>query len=566
VSGFSRTLYTVHNDKPMGPTTRHTVRAIALCSALGSGCGSGPAMTAATPQTRAERTAYEETSRYDDVREFIDALARQTPRVRVETFGKSEEGRDLPLLVIGNPPAAAPPARSSRLPVVLVMANIHAGEVEGKEAVLHLARRLTLGDLQPLLRSAVWLFAPIYNADGNEKISLDNRVDQNGPIGGVGTRENAKGLDLNRDFMKLESSEARGLVSLLTRWDPDIIVDLHTTNGSYHGYHLTYGPPLNPSTDAKIAAFTRDQLLTTVREAMNASNGFRTYDYGNFATTEAMDDELEGFAPGDTRQKVWRTFDGRPRFGTNYAGVRNRVAILSEAYSYLDFERRVKVTEAFTEEIMRFVAASGDAIRSLTSRADAEWVAGDNAREQGIASRLQALPKPVDVLVGAIGSMVNPRSGKTMRTMVETTAIPTSMMVYDRFVSSTTRRVPAEYIVPASLNGLHDVVKRKLREHGIQVETLGTASRRPVEQFTLTRVRHADPAFQGHRATSIEGAFERRDVDVPAGSLLIRTKQPLGRLVFYLLEPESDDGLTTWNFLDEAFKPGSTHPIMKSVP
>ncbi len=56
------------------------------------------------------------------------------------------------------------------------MANIHAGEVEGKEAVLHLARRLTLGDLQPLLRSAVWLFAPIYNADGNEKISLDNRV------------------------------------------------------------------------------------------------------------------------------------------------------------------------------------------------------------------------------------------------------------------------------------------------------------------------------------------------------------------------------------------------------
>ena len=123
------------------------------------------------------------------------------------------------------------------------MANIHAGEVEGKEAVLHLARRLTLGDLQPLLRSAVWLFAPIYNADGNEKVSLENRSEQYGPVGGVGTRENARGLDLNRDFMKLESSEARALVAVFTRWNPDVVVDLHTTNGSYHGYHLTYAPP-----------------------------------------------------------------------------------------------------------------------------------------------------------------------------------------------------------------------------------------------------------------------------------------------------------------------------------
>src|SRR6185503_14248148 len=191
--------------------------ALALVISLTSACRTEPTMTAAPPQTRAEKTNYEETSRYDDVRAFLDLLAQQTPRVRVETFGKSEEGRDLPLVVVGDPPASAPPARSSGLPVVLVMANIHAGEVEGKEAALHLIRRLTVGDLQPLLTSAVWLFAPIYNADGNEQISLDNRVEQNGPIGGVGTRENANGLDLNRDFMKLDSSEARGLVALFTK-------------------------------------------------------------------------------------------------------------------------------------------------------------------------------------------------------------------------------------------------------------------------------------------------------------------------------------------------------------
>ena len=547
--------------------------AIAVCLALSSGCGNQATMTFATPQTRAEQSAYEETSRYEDVRAFIDALAKQTPRVRVEMFGKSEEGRDLPLLVVGDPPSSGPdsPVASGeqRPPVVLVMANIHAGEVEGKEAALHLARRLALGDLQPLLKSAVWLFAPIYNADGNERISLDHRVEQYGPISGVGTRENAKGLDLNRDFMKLESSEARALVSLFTRWNPHVIIDLHTTNGSYHGYHLTYGPPFNPNTDLSIAAFTRDRLLPAVREAMQTRHGFRTFDYGNFATADAMNEELEGFAPGETRQKVWRTFDARPRFGTNYAGIRNRIAILSEAYSYLDFERRVKVTEAFTEEIMRFVSSHADVIRATIAMADGASSVR-TPEELGITSTLQALPKPVDVLVGAIGSKTNPRSGKTMRTMVETTAIPTSMIVYDRFVSSASRRVPAEYIVPASASGLHEIVDRKLREHGILVarraKQEAAASRVPVERFVIAEVHHADQPFQGHHATSVTGRFERRDVEVPAGSLVVTTKQPLGRLVFYLLEPESDDGLTTWNFLDEALKPGAEHPVLKSVP
>jgi hypothetical protein len=365
--------------------------------------------------------------------------------------------------------------------------------------------------------------------------------------------------------MKLESSEARALVSLFTRWDPDVIVDLHTTNGSYHGYHLTYGPPFNPNTDPKIAAFTRERLLPAVREAMNTRHGFRTFDYGNFVTTDAMDEELEGFAPGETRQKVWRTFDARPRFGTNYAGLRNRVAILSEAYSYLDFERRVKVTEAFTEEIMRFVASNASVIRSTIALSDGQTSVMPPG-EMSIASALQALPKPVDVLVGAIGSTVNPRSGKPMRTMVESTAIPTSMIVYDRFVSSASRRVPAEYIVPVSPTGLHDVIERKLREHGILVGRRATASRVPIERFVIDQVRHAPQMFQGHQVTSVSGRFERHDVEVPAGSLVVTTKQPLGRLASYLLEPESDDGLTTWNFFDAALKVGAPHPVVKSTP
>jgi len=507
------------------------------------------------PRSVAERSGFTETSRYADVRAFLETLAMRHPDVQIETFGASEEGRALPLFVIPGSPG-------TRVPVVLVMANIHAGEVEGKEAVLHLARRILDGDLKSLRGAATWLFAPIYNADGNEKISLDHRTEQYGPIAGVGTRENAKGLDLNRDFMKLESAEAKALVALMTKWDPDVVVDLHTTNGSYHGYHLTYAPGLNPNTDERITSFTRDRLLATVRQAMASRHQFRIYDYGNFAHIDALDEELEGFARDDARPRAWRTFDERPRFGTNYVGLRNRIAILSEAYSYLSFERRVRVTEAFVEEIMRFVAAHARDIRELTGRVDADWSRRASSTDAGVAFTLKALPNPADVLVGAIGSTPNPRSGKPMRTMIEDVAVPTRMTVYDRFVTTTSRRVPREYVVQGSPT-LVDAVARALDAHGIRTERPSATSRRTADVFVIDQVTHAARPFQGHRETSVTGRFERREIDIPSGSLVVRTDQKLGRLAFYLLEPESNDSLATWNLIDEDLAPGKVHPVIK---
>jgi hypothetical protein len=516
------------------------------------------------PLSRAEQTRFEETSRESDVRAFLTALADRTPRLRLQSFGRTEEGRDLTLAVIGDPPAAsAEAARASGRPVVFVMANIHAGEVEGKEALLHLARRLTIGDLQELLPQALWLFAVNYNADGNEKISLQNRPEQYGPIGGVGTRENGRGLDLNRDFMKLESAESRALAAFFTRWDPAVIVDLHTTNGSHHGYHLTYAPALTPNADSRLIAFTRERLLPAVSAAVAARHRFRTYYYGNFATAESMDRELDAFAPDERGTRVWRTFDSRPRFGNNYVGLRNRISILSEAYSYLDFAGRVRVTEAFVEEIMRFVGANASEVRSIVAAADADATRIDPMREAGVAFALRALPTPVDILVGAVDTIPNPRSGRLMTRMVEPVAMPTRMPDYGVFAATRTRRVPRSYVLAASTSGLHERVAGKLREHGIRVDSLAAAATIGVEAFVLDTVARAERPFQGHQEVSVTGRFERRDMNVPAGSVVVRTDQPLGRLVFYLLEPESVDSLATWNLLDDALKPGTAHPVMK---
>jgi hypothetical protein len=532
------------------------------------------AQNPAMPQTRAELTRFEETSRYEEVRAFLDALV-PTGRVRVEPFGRSEEGRELPLAIIGSPPATARPPRASSVPVVLVMANIHAGEVEGKEASLHLMRRMVSGDLQPLLGGAVWLFAPIYNADGNERISLENRVEQYGPIGGVGTRENASGLDLNRDFMKLDTAEGRALAGLLARWDPDVVVDLHTTNGSYHGYHLTYAPALNPNTDPALIAFARERLLPAVRQAMTSRHAWRTYYYGNFATTTAMDAELLEFgatAPGVgdassaggasiTGDRVWRTFDHRPRFGTTYVGLRNRIAILSEAYSYLDFAGRVRATEAFVEEIMRYVAGNAADITRLTGEADAATVAG--LTEQGVSFAI--VPSaPAEILIGAVEQKTNPRSGREMIAMIEQRAVPTAMQEFSAFAATQTRRVPSAYVVPARADNVHRTIAERLQSHGIAVRETTAASPQDVDRFIVNAVQRAERPFQKRQETRVTGTWERATVTLPPGSLVVSTRQPLGRLVFYLLEPESDDGLGAWDILGPAVTAGTAHPVFKA--
>ena len=518
-------------------------------------------------RTRAEASNYEETSTYADVEAFMSGLAA-SPLVHRESFGKTEEGREMPMMAISDPKVATPDAaRRLGRPIVFVQANIHAGEVEGKEAILALARRLVDGDLKPLTRRLVILIAPDYNADGNEKVNVMNRTAQNGPVGGVGTRENAKGLDLNRDYMKLDSAEARALVGLMNAWDPHVAVDLHTTNGSYHGFHLTYSPTLGPNADPRLIAFERDKLLPGIREAVQKKHNFRTYYYGNFAPEDGGGRESSRVDPANPGNTTWRTFDHRPRFGNNYVGLRNRIAILSEAYSYLDFKGRIDVTAAFVEEIFHAAAANARTILSLTAQADRDLTAASASgkpKELAVDIAIRALPDPVDILIGDVTKQLNPKSGREMLQMTSM-AVPVKMKDYGVFEAARSIAFPRAWLIPRAHaeNGRMAAALDRLRWHGVQMEKIEQATQLQVERFVIDDHTRAEREFQGHREARLKGRHEKAQLSVEAGAILITARQPLARLAFYLLEAESDDGLVTWNIIEEGLAPGATYPIYR---
>src|SRR5918993_641274 len=487
--------------------SRERVVVAALALAAGWLAPGGRALNAriqvdaiASLRTVPDRTGSRETSRYADVMDFVRAVDAASAAIHLTTFGTTVEKRELPLAVAGAAAATPGAVRATGKLRVYIQANVHGGEVEGKESAQALLRTLAAGARADWLEHMTLLVAPIYNADGNERVALDNRGPQHGPIGGQGQRANAQGLDLNRDHIKLDSPEARAVVRLMNEYDPHVAIDLHTTNGSHHAYLLTYAPPLHPATDPLIVRLLRLEWLPRVTATIRAKHGWDAYYYGNLQGTSRV--------PGAPDERSWRTFDHRPRFNNNYVGLRNRFAVLSEAYAYASFRDRILATDRFLEENLNYIQANAASIRRITDEADRRNLVGASLP-------LRAEPE----------------------------------------------RGPAAYFVPAGLTAAID----RLRAYGIALEPLKASGTIDAETFHVQSSHAAAKPFQNHHERTVTGAWTPSRRTLPPGTLRVDMSQPLARLAFYLLEPRSDDGLVNWNVLDDALGRAREYPILRTA-
>ena len=485
----------------------------------------------------------------------VDAAS---PIVFYTTYGTTSEGRAMPLAVVGTGLKDASPAsvKAGGKLRVHVQGNIHAGEVEGKESALILLRELATGRHADWLRSTVFLITPIFNADGNEKMSLTNRGRQNGPVNGMGTRANAQGLNINRDFMKLDTPEGRAFVKLWVDYDPHVGVDLHTSDGSNHGYFLTYSPPLNPNTSGGIMAILKDEWFPFVTKSIKAKHGWDTFYYGNASNPggRGRGRAAGGEPPAQPAgPRAWATFEHVPRFHNNYVGMRNRFGLLSEAYSYATFEDRIKATSYFLEEALTFAHQHAARLEKAVADADSESIVG-----KPLATRAQIRRGGmVDILMGEVEDEKNPNNGATMnrRKDVVRTEPMIDMMWFE---PAATEIAPAEYYVPAGAARALEL----LRAHGIRMrQTQQVAA--GVERFAIESNANVQN-FEGHNMRRLEGKWSPSAEPVmPAAYWTVPMNQPLARLAFYLLEPMSDDGLVNWNLLDDELKDARTFPILR---
>jgi hypothetical protein len=454
-------------------------------------------------------------------------------------MGKSPEGKDIPIAILARPTVrTAGEAKASGKPVIYIQGNIHAGEVEGKEAVMMLMREILLGDKSYLLDNQIILFVPIYNTDSNDKMEKGRRPSQEDSPLEVGLRENSQGLDLNRDGVKMEAPETQGLfASIISQWDPQLFVDLHTTNGTWHAYNHTWSPSYHSAGEPTTYEYTKNVMLKSLTGTLKDKYNLLTGPYGDYNLEEGWP------------VKNFYTYNHHPRYLVNQFGFRNRMAVLSEAFSHERFYQRINSTYYFALEILIYTNTHAKEIQSVNKQAEESAiknvVENSGKVKKGVRFKMVSTEtlndfKTYDYVAAkkSEDSIEWVRTGKIVSL--------NNIRYHAAFQATTESTLPRGYIIPSEFPALIDL----LTKQGIKVDRLSRAQHFSGELFVIEKLERAEKKFERHNMATVQGNFIKAQRKFKKGDYIIDLAQPLANLIFYLLEPQSDDGLVTWNFFD----------------
>ncbi|HJW94419.1 MAG TPA: M14 family metallopeptidase [Thermoanaerobaculia bacterium] len=482
--------------------------------------------------TPSEKSGFRTSPSYDETVAYLRRLTAAAPQQRMVSIGKSPEGRDIWMIVASKEQLFMPDAlHRSGKPTLLAQGGIHAGEIDGKDAGLMLLRDLRPGGrLAGMLDRVNLLFVPILNVDGHERASKFGRINQRGPEV-MGWRTNARNLNLNRDYTKLDTEEVRAIVSVIERWQPDLYYDLHVTDGTDYQYDITFGWN-HSGYSPNITRWLDGTLAPALNGALNSMGHIP----GPLIFPVDDKDLSRGITAGN----------GAARFSTGYGDVRHVPTMLVENHSLKPYDQRVLGTLVLLERTLDVLAMSGRELQ----RAE-----GDDTH-----LRLDPLPLAWRVPQGTMPPMMDfkaiesrttqsPISGTTR---IEFLGKPTTirMPVYHQEEMSESVPRPAAYWVPAQWREVID----RLHMHGIQMERILEPRDVDVDMYRLHDPKFDAEPFEGHVRVAAKTTIEHRKEHLPAGSVRIPVDQPLGELAVTLLEPASEDSFLQWGFFHEIFE------------
>jgi hypothetical protein len=513
-------------------------------------------------QTVAERSRYTRTMSSLENIEFITALRGRSENIHVVNMFISPLRKAAPAMVLASPRVtSAQEARASGKAVVFLFGNIHPPESEAAEALQMIARDLTVGSRKNLLQNQIVIIAPVFNVDGT-----DTFVTQNGSLGSetphiVGTRENAAGLDLNRDAVKLETVEANGMYRLLNDWDPVLLLDGHLMSRVTHGYANTYGTTTVPAAAPGPRDYTHDTLFPAVRDMVRKQFGLEVF-------THAL------FTPNTWPPTAWShdraAWTVEAKFIVNAYGLRNRLAIITETPGQPSFERRIYGQYAYLAALLEYTNAHAKDMLAIVKAADDKTVADVQAKaasgelrnwldgEYRSRGRIDVLGYRSNVAALRPGtSFMSTRPGTAYGPPEVVTGVDDLTMP----VGTRDAVVPRAYVIPAALTA----VAAKLRAHNIRVQPLERALKAEGEEFLITGVRTVRSG--GYDMTVLDGAMSPLVTrDFPQGTFYLDMAQPMANAAFYYLEPQARDGFVGWGVMNEILKPlagGGRYPIFK---
>ncbi|WP_108945152.1 M14 family metallopeptidase [Shewanella halifaxensis] len=467
---------------------------------------------------------------YDETFIWLDKLIAQSDMLHKVSIGKSPQGREIWMIVASKEGASDARALSRNdKPTLLVQAGIHSGEIDGKDAGMMLLRDIVFNGKAQLLDNANLLFVPIFSVDGHERASEFNRVNQRGPVN-MGWRTTAQNLNLNRDYAKADTPEMQHMLRAINIWQPDLYIDVHVTDGIDYQYDVTFGYNLAQGNSPSIYNWLENSYRPQVEAALTEQGhvpGPLVFAMDNTDITKGM--------------SLW---NASPRFSNGYGDARHLPTILIENHSLKPYKQRVLGTYVMLEASLKSIANDSTKLTSAiqqdkyrySPRLTLSWQQELQAQGwdfKGIGYTLEQSAISGNEIVRWNGE---PVLYKNLPVIGGTKA--------DISVSR-----PAAYYIPAQWQ---QVIER-LSVHGIRMTTLSKGVEQTVQQYQFSAPQFANKDYEGRQRVKATVQSQQIKMELPAGTIRVDTKQPLGDLAILLLEPQSPDSLFQWGFFNPIF-------------
>jgi len=474
---------------------------------------------------------------YEEAIEFYTLLDREYPEAVMKEMGMTDAGRPLHLFIISGDKTFDPAELHRKGKTILLINNgIHPGEPEGIDASAQFALDILKDSegLKKYLKNTVIAIIPVYNIGGALNRSAYFRINQNGPDE-KGARRNTRFLDLNRDFVKQESRDARSFAAIYSYLDPDLFLDTHTTNGSDHQFTVTLIATQPEKMFPEMEEYFRNQMLPALYDGMLKDHKNEMVPYVQYTDRGQI--------------KAITGFNETPFYSTGYSALFNSFGFMTETLVYKPYAQRVKGTYQFITELVKYASRNSRDIIRLRTKANQLTIAQndyvlnwqqDDSRWDTVIYRGYMYDETVAPISGRKTGFYNRE-----KPYVDT------IKYFNYFNPSLTVKAPEAYIVPFAWEEVID----RLKANGVNMMQLENDTVLTVESYYIDKFEPAKRATQGHYYNSnVTVHSVTQKMDYFRGDYIVPVNQRANKYIVYMLEPQSEAGFFAWNFFDASLE------------
>ncbi len=482
-----------------------------------------------TLKTRFEKTSGQETATYAECIAFYKQVDQRSDLVQMKEYGNTDAGYPLHLVLISADKdfnIASLKRKGRRF--IFINNGIHPGEPDGIDVSMQLVRDIA-EKRKTLPQNVVLAIIPVYNVGGMLNRSANYRVDQDGPAE-FGFRGNAQNYDLNRDFIKVDSRNAKTFTEIFHLLDPDVFVDNHVSNGADYQHVMTLIASQHNRLGGEMGRFM-NQTFEPALYSLMKQKGFDLVPYVNHF--------------GETPEKGWSEFWDSPRYSSGYASLFNTFAFVPETHMLKPYPQRVQATYALMESFIEFTAKNSTQIGNLRAQQKKAQMA---QKDFPIAWKLdRSQSKQITYKGFASGRKESEVSGLPRLYYDRTKPFEVQVPFYNFYRDTLSVQKPVAYIIP---QGWWKVIDR-LQWNGVRLRRLQNDTTIEVESYRIEKYNSSPRPFEGHHVNSgVQVSTTVKKVSFRAGDYYIPMNQPAARFLTEVLEPHAEDSYFAWNFFD----------------